>query len=47
VNVLQITPTPEEVVNMAVITAVCATHPNTGCRVSEVAAAQLAAAQSR
>jgi len=41
VNVLQIAPTPEEVVNMAVITAICATQRKAGCRVSETLAEQL------
>ena len=41
VNVLQIAPTPEEVVNMAVITSICATQRKAGCRVSETLAEQL------
>ena len=43
VNVLQVAPTPEEVVNMAVITAICASQRKAGYRVSETLAEQLIA----
>jgi malate dehydrogenase (oxaloacetate-decarboxylating)(NADP+) len=46
VNVLQIDPTPEDVVNMAVITAICARHPWSQCRF-DGAADQEAAAPTR
>jgi malate dehydrogenase (oxaloacetate-decarboxylating)(NADP+) len=46
VNVLQIAPTPEEVVNMAVITAICANRARAGCPVG-FAATEPASATTR